>query len=670
MTKKEYERLKKAIEEHNRRYYREHRPAITDQAFDELLDNLKEAEREHPEWVRPDSPTQRVGSDIGGSFKTGRHIVPMLSIENGYSDDDALLFDQRVRKLLGGGAEYVVEPKIDGVSISLTYEKCRLVRALTRGDGETGDEVTANILEIESVPKKAAGPSWPEKIEVRGEIFIERRDFGIINEKRSREGQAVFANPRNAAAGSLKLLESKLVRDRALRFVAHGAGFVSDDLEAESQFELLKLYRAAGLPVHEHFYLCVNIEAALERCREWAERRHKLPFDADGMVIKVNLFADQARLGKTSKSPRAFLAYKYPAERARTRLEGIEVQVGRTGVLTPVAHLEPVRLCGTTVSRATLHNADEIGRLGLKIGDAVLVEKSGEIIPQVVEALVKERKGNERSFRMPRECPVCGSRVRREEDEVASRCVNASCPAQIKARILHFASRKAMDIEGLGDALVGQLVDSGVIRKLSDIYKLKAQKLAVLERMGEKSAQNAIDAIERSRTQDLGRLIFGLGIRHVGTRSGQALAAHFKDLAKLAAAPKEVLVEIDEIGPIMAQSIANFFSDKANLGVIEELKISGVNMKSALSRREGTALAGKIFVLTGSLEGFTRDEAARLLEDQGGRLSSSVSAKTDYLVAGSEPGSKLDKARELGVRVIDEEGFKRLLKQQTGGAKS
>ncbi len=670
MTKKEYERLKKEVEGHNRRYYQEHRPSITDEAFDLLLEQLKKAEKKHPEWVTPDSPTQAVGSDLAGEAKTGRHLVPMLSIENGFSDEDAAAFDQRVRKLLGGPAEYVVEPKIDGVSISLTYEKKKLVRALTRGDGETGEDVTANVREIRSVPAAASAASFPSKIEVRGEIFMHRRDFDKINEKREEEGLSVFANPRNAAAGSLKLLESELVRERSLRFIAHGSGFVSEDLKARSQDELLKLYGEAGFPVHEDYSVCRNIEDVLERCRAWAERRHKLPFNVDGMVIKVNLFKDQARLGATAKSPRAFLAYKYPAERVRTKLEAIEVQVGRTGVLTPVAHLKPVQLGGTTVARATLHNSDEIKRLGLKIGDSVLIEKSGEIIPQIVEALVKEREGTEKAFWMPKKCPVCGSPAKREEGEVATRCVNASCPAQIKASIRHFASRKAMDIENLGDALVAQLVDKKVIRRLSDIYKLTARELEALERMGEKSAQNVIDAIEKSRSQDLSRLIFGLGIRHVGTRSAQILARQYRDMAKLMAAKKEDLVEIPEIGPIVAQAIVNFFEARANLDVIGELKERGVRMKSNSSGPSGTALAGKTFVVTGTLQGFTRDEVTRRLEDLGGRVSSSVSAKTDFVVAGSEAGSKLDKARGLGVRVLDENDLKELLKNKTGGRKT
>ncbi|MBF0253782.1 MAG: NAD-dependent DNA ligase LigA, partial [Candidatus Omnitrophica bacterium] len=586
------------------------------------------------------------------------HRAAMLSIDNTYSAEELMAFHERVVKNLGSGAAdlpYFVEPKIDGVSISLSFERGKLIRALTRGDGQAGDDVTANIREIGSVPNHLKpGTSLPEFLEVRGEIFMMRSDFAQMNEARSCEGLSVFANPRNAAAGSLKLLESGQVGSRKLRFLAHGVGYRSDK-NISTHEDLMKAYRIAGVPVEPNARLCCGIQSAMDACLAWQNRRAELGFDVDGMVVKVNEFALQERLGFTAKSPRFMIAYKFPAERVRTRLKEIRVQVGRTGVLTPVAELEPVTVSGSTVSRATLHNEDEIDRLGLKIGDAVLIEKSGEIIPQIVSVLQAERTGRERLFRMPQRCPDCGSEVRREPEEVAARCVSAACPAQARARLLHFASRRAMDIEGLGDALVAQLVDRGWVRTLSDVYHLDAQRLMGLERMGEKSAANLLAALAESRGRGLARLIYGLGIRHVGVRSAGQLARHFGSIENLMNADAASLERIQEVGPVMAASVVEFFARPENRKLVRALQEAGV-LTSETRNSQGARgpLDGKTFVLTGSLERHTREEMRERIEARGGRVASAVSSRTDYLVAGADPGSKLDRARALGVSVVTE----------------
>lgn len=661
MNRKDYLKLKKELKEHDRLYYKMNRPAITDEKYDKLLAELKRAEEAHPEWVQPDSPTQTVGDDLTAAFETLPHRVPMLSMDNTYSDDELREFDQRVRKNLGKNPVYTAETKIDGVSISILYQKGALVRALTRGDGRSGDDVTVNIRTIADIPQKLqSAKGLPEEIEVRGEIFLERKNFARINEKREEEGLALFANPRNAAAGTLKLLDPKLVAERNLRFFAHGRGF-SSDTAIPTQSALFDAFRKAGLPI-QPFERCKDVEEVLEYCHEREAERESIPYEVDGMVVKVDSFADQRELGFTSKSPRFVIAYKFPAKRAKTRLEDIEVQVGRTGVLTPVAHLKPVPLSGTVVSRASLHNEDEIERLGAKIGDTVLIEKSGEIIPQVVEVVKSARTGKEKNFKMPAACPVCGSKVKREEGEVAVRCVSANCPAQLRGRILHFSSRTAMDIEGLGDAVVGQLVEHGLIRKLSDIYRLDAKQIENLERMGPKSAANLMDAIAQSKEQDLPRLIFGLGIRHVGSRSGLVLAQHFKDMKRFLSAKEEELQEISEIGPVVAKSIVHFTENRKNTEMIAELERAGVNMKLKAQGTKHPAFAGKTFVVTGSLKGYSREEIEQKIGGLGGKVSSSVSKNTDFVLAGEEAGSKLEKARALGVRVISETEIEEMFK--------
>jgi DNA ligase (NAD+) len=665
MNRKEYLQLIEEVRAHDRRYYADSRPQVSDSEYDALIRRLKKIESDHPDWTDPSSPTLKLGDRTSGGFASAAHRVPMLSIDNTYSDDELRDFDARVIKVLkadsGTNIRYAVELKIDGVSISLTYKDGLLARALTRGDGASGDDVTANVLGIAGIPKKIHSvKGWPAEIEVRGEIYLSRSRFVEINAEREEEGLAVFANPRNAAAGSLKLLEAGAAAERGLQFLAHGVGFVSEPF-AGSQSALRAAYQKAGFPLQPEDRTPEGIEAVIRVCREWEGRRHDLPYETDGMVVKVDDFDLQVRLGLTAKSPRYMIAFKFPAAQARTRLLDILVQVGRTGVLTPVAVLEPVELSGSTVSRATLHNEDEIERLGLKIGDAVLIEKSGEIIPQIVSVLKAERKGREKKFAMPEHCPVCRSEAKRAEGEVAVRCVNAACPAQIQARILHFAGRKAMDIEGMGDALVEQLVQKGMVKELQDIYRLNASDLRELERMGAKSADNVIRAIESSRGRGLERVLFALGIRHVGERSARELAVHYGSLAKLAEASEPELQQMDEVGPIVAASVRSFFDQSANRRLIEELAELGLELDAKTRRVSGGVLDGKTLVVTGSLEGYTREAIHETIRLHGGKTSGTVSAKTAYLVAGDDAGSKLEKAKKLGVRILSEHEFNTLI---------
>ncbi|MBI4432961.1 MAG: NAD-dependent DNA ligase LigA [Candidatus Omnitrophica bacterium] len=659
-SKSRVDELRREIARHDKLYYEKNKPVISDREYDRLVKELESLERAHPELASPDSPTQRVGGQPRKEFKTIRHLVPMLSIENTYSKDEVAEFDQRVRKGLGNAPyEYVLEPKIDGVSLSLSYEKGKLVYAATRGDGQFGDDVTQNVKTIKEIPVALKGGA-PDRIDVRGEVFMPHGKFIAINREKKENGEELFANPRNAAAGSLKLLDSELVARRGLHFYAHG-GVGFPEKMFETHFQLLGFFKKAGMPVNPHFYLCRDVEALFKLCDRWQNERPPLDYDIDGLVIKVNSLIQERLLGSTNKSPRWVIAYKFPAQRAKTRLLDILVQVGRTGVLTPVACLEPVFLAGTTVSRATLHNEDEIRRLDLKIGDAVMIEKSGEIIPQVVEVLKGKRTGCEKSFSMPKRCPVCGEAVSREAEEVAVRCVSIGCKAQLKGRLLHFASRRAMDIEGLGDALVDQLVDGDRIHDVADIYSLNREALAGLERMGSKSAENLMVQIEKSKKNELARLVYGLGIRHVGIAAARLLARHFETMGKLAGAAQEDLQGINSIGGVIALSVEDFFKKKENRKVIEKLKKAGISMRQP-KKESGASLAGQTFVLTGMLESFTRDEAAQAIMDRGGRVSSSVSKKTSAVITGADPGSKLDDAKKLGVKVLAEEEFKKLLK--------
>ena len=669
MGKKDIEnkikKLRELVSHHNHRYYSENKPEISDHEYDRLMKELQGLEEAHPELITPDSPTQRVSGEVQEGFKTVEHKVPMLSMDNTYSADEIREFDKRVKKNLGvDRLDYAVELKIDGVSISLLYKKGRFIQGATRGDGFRGDDITINLKTIRSLPLNLSvrkGVRLPNAFEARGEVYISRRAFLKINKEKEKKGEEVFANPRNAAAGSLKLLDSSLTAKRHLDMWIYGLGY-EEDSSFKTQYEALNFLKDVGFRINPYVKKCNSIEDVIKYCNEWEGKKDSLDYDIDGMVIKVDSFSYQRDLGQTSKSPRWMIAYKFPAERKETRLEDIIVQVGRTGTLTPVAVLKPVELSGSTVSRATLHNQDEVMRKDIRIGDRVIIEKAGEIIPQVVEALKNKRTGKEKRFSMPKKCPVCGFGVESIEGEVALRCENLKCPAQLKERIKHFASRQAMDIEGMGEAIVTQLVDKKMVEDYGDIYYLKHDDVASLERMADKSASNLIDAIKKSKLSSLNRLIFGLGIRHVGVRAAWILAARFGSLEGITSLDIEELEKINEIGPIMAKSIFKFFRSKENKNVIEKLKKAGVDTSSKLKVQGSKVFSGKSVVVTGSLETFSRQEIEELIRMQGGNASSSVSKKTDFLVAGKEPGSKLDKAKKLGVRVINEDGFKKMIK--------
>ena len=664
--KKRIEELRKEIIFHNKKYYVDNLPEISDRKYDVLLDELKKLEELYPEFISPDSPTLKVGGEALKEFKTVEHRVPMLSMDNTYSPEEIIEFDKRVRKNLEADRlDYVVELKIDGVSISLLYENGKFIRGATRGDGIKGDDVTLNLKTIKSLPLKLdfkKGAHQPELFEARGEVYMPAKSFLEINEEKEELGEELFANPRNAAAGSLKLLDSSIVVKRRLDMWIYGVGYV-EGAEFNTQLEALDFLKHSGFRVNPNIKKCSSIEKVIEYCDKWREKRHGLEYDIDGMVIKVDSFSYQRLLGQTSKSPRWMIAYKFPAERKETILEDILVQVGRTGTLTPVAVLKPIELAGSTVSRASLHNQDEIGRKDVKIGDHVLVEKAGEIIPQIAEVVKNKRNGSEKEFFMPKRCPACGSAVKKLKNEVALRCENMSCPAQLKERIRHFASKEAMDIEGMGEAIVAQLVNKQMVKSYGDIYILKHKELANLERMADKSAANLISAIEKSKSNSFNRLVYGLGIRHVGVRSAWILASRFKSLERLANSGIEELQSINEIGPVMAESIFNFFRTEENKKVIEKLRYNGVNMEEKVPSLKSKNLEGKTFVVTGSLESFSRNEIEELIRKRGGNASSSVSKNTDYVIAGKDPGSKFEKAKESGVKIINESEFKKLINQ-------
>ena len=653
------EELRREIEYHNYRYYVLDAPVISDAEFDRLMAELSAIEKAYPELVVPNSPTQRVGGAPREGFATVRHLTPMLSLANAFGAEELRDFDRRVRSVLPGEATaYVVEPKIDGLAVSLTYQNGEFVRGATRGDGEAGEDITPNLRTIRTVPLRLLKDA-PPILEVRGEVYMSKEAFIELNERREEAGEVPFANPRNAAAGSLRQLDPGITAHRKLDLFVYGVGY-AEGINLKSHHETLAWLAVQGFKVNANrLFSC--IEDVIEFCLSWQKKRFDLPYAIDGMVIKLNSLEQQDRLGATMKSPRWAIAYKFPPEEAVTTLKDILVSVGRTGVLTPTAVFKPVRLAGTTVVRATLHNEDLIREKDIRIGDHIVVHKAGDVIPEVVRSLPEKRTGQERVFRMPLDCPVCGAKTVREEGEVAVRCPNISCPARLKESLLHFASRNAMDIRGLGRALVEQLVEKGLVKTVADIYTLKREVLAGLERMGPKSAANLLSEIEASKKKDLSRLIFALGIRHIGERAGKVLAGRFGSLERLMAATEEQLTAVQEIGPKMAASIRSFFTEPRNRAVIKELAEAGVNIRSYDTGAAAGPLAGKVFVLTGTLAGFTRDEAAERIESLGGRVASSVSRRTDYVVVGENPGSKFDKARELGVTILDEEGFNRLL---------
>lgn len=664
---KRVESLRRDIEFHNKKYYLDAKPVISDAEYDRLMRELIELEKSYPEFLTPDSPSQRVGGEPLKSFKTVAHTIPMFSMDNTYSHEELREFDERVKKGLGRNeVEYFVEEKIDGVSISLTYKNGLFVLGATRGDGRFGDDVTENLKTVRSIPLRipVSGSSFmgrvPEFLEIRGEVFMPHGSFKTLNREKEEAGEEFFANPRNACAGTLKLLDPAVVAQRNLDIFCHGMGFVKG-IEPKKQSDWFEFLDKLGFKIIRHTKRARSIEEVIEFVTAFEKKRAKLPYGIDGLVVKVNSFDDQKTLGTTSKAPRWMMAYKYPAERAETLLEDIEISVGRTGVLTPVAILKPVQLSGTTVSRASLHNRDEIERLDVRVGDIVLVEKSGEIIPKVVGVAKEKRTGTLKEFVFPAKCPACGSQAACAGDEVAVRCVNLACPAQLKCLIKHFAMRDAMDIEGLGEALIGQLVDKGMVKDLADLYSLKFAEVAGLERMAEKSAQNLFEALSESKKKPLDRLVFGLGILNVGERAAQILSERFRTLERVMEASEEELCGIREIGPTTAKSIRDFFKQSGTHRIIDKLKKAGVAFDVVEKTRTGTPFSGKSFVITGTLAKFSRTEAETLVRRLGGIPSGSVSRKTDFLVAGAEPGSKLKKAKELGVQIMDEAEFERMI---------
>jgi DNA ligase (NAD+) len=669
MPSKEIEReiahLRSELNRHNYLYYVEARPEISDREFDRMMSRLVELEAQHPELVSPDSPTQRVGGQPLEGFATVRHVVPMLSIDNTYSYDELREWDARVRRGLNRdeAVRYVVELKVDGVAVSLRYERGRFVQGATRGDGERGDDITANLKTVREIPLVLNDCPAP-LLEVRGEVYMTNSELIRLNELRRAQNEEPFANPRNSTAGSLKLLDPKLCGRRRLRFVSHGLGEY-EGIHETSYYAMTRMMKQWGIPVSPNTARYESIDQVIEHAQRWNDERNALDFQTDGLVVKVDDLNQRERLGSRSKSPRWTIAFKYEAEQAITRLVGISVQVGKTGKLTPVAELEPVQLAGTTVKRASLHNADEIERKDIRIGDAVVIQKAGEIIPQVVRVEADARKGTETRFHLPKTCPSCGAPVSRTGDEVDFYCTNspANCPDQLKEWIRWYAHRDAMDIDGLGEKLINQLVDKNLVKNLADLYRLDAVTLAELERMGKKSAENLVRSLEASKARPLDRLLTGLTIRHVGTRMAEIIAARVQTLDKLRSMALAELEGIPEVGPIVAASIHEYFQDPEHQKLLDELKEVGISPQTVGPvQASGRKLpfAGQTFVLTGTLPKRTRPEAEAIIKERGGKVTGSVSKTTTYVLAGEEAGSKLEKARQLGIPVIDESEFERM----------
>ncbi len=659
------EALRDRIRHHEYRYYVLDQPEISDLDFDKLMHQLKDLETGNPSLITPDSPTQRVGGKPREGFVKVRHSSPMLSLDNTYSEDELRAWERRVHELTGrSDVDYVCELKLDGMSLALTYEGGQLARGVTRGDGTTGEDVTLNVRTVRSVPlsiakEKLKKAGIPENFEVRGELLMPIASFKKMNEEREAKGLSQFANPRNATAGTVRQLESRITAERRLDYFSYML-LVEGRTYFDRHSKTLDALDAAGFKVNQSRKLVHSVKEVWEFIETWEGKRESLPYEIDGIVVKVDRIALQNELGFTGKAPRWAIAYKYAARAGITRLEDIRVQVGRTGKLTPVAMLAPVPIGGTTVRNATLHNMDEIERLGVKIGDWVQVERGGDVIPKVAKVIEdKDHPRGTQTFHMPENCPVCGTKVAKTEGEVDYRCVNANCPAKLLGTILHFASRGVMNIDGMGEALVTQLIDRGLVKNVADIYDLTKKDLLSLERFADKSAQNILNEIESSKQLPLERVIYGLGIRFVGERTAQFLAEHFGSMEALASATVEELQNVNEVGPRIAESIAEFFSIPANRKLVDRLRAAGLALKGEKKER-GTKLAGKTFVLTGTLAKYTRDEARKMIEDAGGKVTGSVSKKTDYVVAGSDSGSKLDKAKELGVPVIDEKEMEKL----------
>jgi DNA ligase (NAD+) len=659
-------KLRAEIERHNYQYYVLDQPLVSDAEFDRLFRQLQQLERDHPELADPESPTQRVGGSPLPEFRQVTHRTPMLSLNNAFSEGDVAAFDRRVRDGLGEeNIEYLAEPKFDGLAISLTYEQGRFIQGATRGDGYTGEDVTPNLRTVKSIPLRLRGKAPPGLLEVRGEVLMYRRDFDALNARQRASGDKEFANPRNAAAGSLRQLDSRVTAARPLRFFAYAVGAIEAAAAPSSHSAVEDWLQSLGLPVCPERRVVHAVQGLMRFYQRMGKRRANLPYEIDGVVYKVNSLVSQQQLGHVSRAPRFAVAHKYPAEEANTEVLAIEVQVGRTGALTPVARLAPVFVGGVTVTNATLHNEDELRRKDVRIGDTVIVRRAGDVIPEVVAVVKDKRPRGAAEFNMPAACPVCGSAVVRLPDEAVARCSGGLiCAAQRKQALLHFASRRAMDIEGVGEKLVDQLVDQDIVKTAADLYRLGVVALAGLERMAEKSAQNVLQAVEHSKNTTLARFIFALGIRNVGEATAKELARYFGSMERLMQANEEALRQVPDIGPVVALSIAQFFSEVHNREVIEQMRACGVHWPEGEPRASTstTILAGKTFVLTGTLPNMSRDEAKELIEAQGGKISGSVSGKIDYVVAGTEAGTKLAKAEQLGVAVLDEAGLLQLLK--------
>jgi DNA ligase (NAD+) len=667
-ARNQIETLRGEIERHNRAYYVLDAPTILDAEYDALFRELQALEARYPELITSDSPTQRIGAGPLKEFAQVQHRTPMLSLNNAFSREEVIAFDRRIREALGvEQVDYAIEPKFDGVAITLVYDEGVFVQGATRGDGYTGEDVTANLRTISAIPLRlgrgAGKVSVPKLLEVRGEVLMLRKDFLALNRVRREKGEREFVNPRNAAAGSLRQLDSRITATRKLTFMGYGIGSMDGADLPPKQSGILDLIAALGVPVTRDRAVVQGVEGLLDYFADIGKRREQLPFDIDGVVYKVNSLREQQELGYVARAPRFALAHKYPAEEAITEVLGINVQVGRTGTLTPVARLAPVFVGGVTVTNATLHNADEVRRKDVRVGDAVVVRRAGDVIPEVVRVLVEQRPQSAREFVMPGECPACGSAVVRLAGEAAARCSGGLvCPAQRKQAILHFGSRRAMDIDGLGEKLVDQLVDRGLVKTPADLYRLTLDRVQELERMAEKSAANLLSAIEASKRTTLARFVYALGIRNVGESTAQDLARHLRSIERIANAELEELQEVPEIGPVVGQSVYQFFREQANREVIEELQKLGVRWDEKVETRVAKlALAGKTFVLTGTLSAMTRDEAKEKIEAAGGRVAGSVSSKTDFVVAGADPGSKHAKALRLNVPILDEAAFVGLL---------